>query len=229
MMSERTKVVATLGPASSTPEVLGGMVEAGLDVVRLNFSHGEKADHLARFELVRSVATERDRNLAILVDLQGPKIRVGLVDDNGVKLDRGQEVVLVAGVDRAEEPEIPVVYPALADDVRPGDQILLDDGAIGLRVVDVDGKRVRCRVERGGVVKSRKGVNLPGVAVSAASLTTKDRADVVTAVEAGADYLALSFVRKARRRGRGQAGHRRGRRRHPGGGQAGAAGGDRLP
>ena len=90
MMSERTKVVATLGPASSTPEVLGGMVEAGLDVVRLNFSHGEKADHLARFELVRSVSTERDRNLAILVDLQGPKIRVGLVDDNGVKLDRGR-------------------------------------------------------------------------------------------------------------------------------------------
>ncbi|HJW60840.1 MAG TPA: pyruvate kinase, partial [Actinomycetota bacterium] len=195
-MSERTKVVATLGPASSTPEVLGGMVEAGLDVVRLNFSHGEKADHQARFELVRSVATERNRNLAILVDLQGPKIRVGLVDDDGVRLDRGQEVVLVAGVDRAEEPEIPVVYPALADDVRPGDQILLDDGAIGLRVVDVDGKRVRSRVERGGVVKSRKGVNLPGVAVSAASLTRKDRADVVTAVQAGADYLALSFVRK---------------------------------
>jgi pyruvate kinase len=196
MMSERTKVVATLGPASSTPEVLGGMVEAGLDVVRLNFSHGEKADHQARFELVRSVATERNRNLAILVDLQGPKIRVGLVDDDGVRLDRGQEVVLVAGVDRAVEPEIPVVYPALADDVGPGDQILLDDGAIGLRVVDVEGKRVRSRVERGGVVKSRKGVNLPGVAVSAASLTSKDRADVVTAVEAGADYLALSFVRK---------------------------------
>jgi pyruvate kinase len=196
MMSERTKVVATLGPASSTPEVLGGMVEAGLDVVRLNFSHGEKADHQARFELVRSVATERNRNLAILVDLQGPKIRVGLVDDAGVKLDRGQEVVLVAGVDRAEASEIPVVYPALADDVRPGDQVLLDDGAIGLRVVDVDGKRVRSRVERGGVVKSRKGVNLPGVAVSAASLTRKDRADVVTAVQAGADYLALSFVRK---------------------------------
>jgi pyruvate kinase len=196
MMSERTKVVATLGPASSTPEVLGGMVEAGLDVVRLNFSHGEKADHLARFELVRSVATERNRNLAILVDLQGPKIRVGLVDDNGVRLDRGQEVVLVAGADRAEEPEIPVVYPALAADVRKGDQILLDDGAIGLRVEDVEGDRVRCQVERPGVVKSRKGVNLPGVAVSAASLTRKDRADVVTAVEAGADYVALSFVRR---------------------------------
>jgi pyruvate kinase len=193
---ERTKVVATLGPASSNREVLGGMVEAGLDVVRLNFSHGEKADHLARFELVRAVAAELGRNLAVLVDLQGPKIRVGVVGDDGVKLDRGREVVLVAGADRAADPEIPVVYPELAADVHQGDQILLDDGAIGLRVSDVEGERVRCQVERGGVVKSRKGVNLPGVAVSAASLTTKDRADVATAVEAGADYLALSFVRR---------------------------------
>jgi pyruvate kinase len=186
-MTERTKVVATLGPASSTRDVLGGMVEAGLDVVRLNFSHGERADHLARFELVRSVAAELNHNLAVLVDLQGPKIRVGLVDDNGVRVDTGREVVLVAGADRAPETEIPVVYPELAADVHRGDQILLDDG---------EGERIRCQVERGGVVKSRKGVNLPGVAVSAASLTAKDRADVATAVEAGADYVALSFVRK---------------------------------
>jgi pyruvate kinase len=196
MHLERTKVVATLGPASSNREVLGGMVEAGLDVVRLNFSHGERADHLARFELVRTVAAELGRNLAILVDLQGPKIRVGVVDDNGIKLDRGREVTLVAGCDRCAEPDIPVVYPALAADVHQGDRILLDDGAIGLRVEDVEGQRVRCQVERGGVVKSRKGVNLPGVAVSAASLTAKDRADVATAVEFGADYVALSFVRK---------------------------------
>src|SRR5215218_3209597 len=190
MTAERTKVVATLGPASSSRDVLGGMVEAGLDVVRLNFSHGERADHLARFELVRSVAAELNHNLAVLVDLQGPKIRVGLVGDNGVRVDAGREVVLVAGADRAPEAEIPVVYPALAADVHQGDQILLDDGAIGLRVRDVEGERVRCEVERGGVVKSRKGVNLPGVAVSAASLTAKDRADVATAVEAGADYVA---------------------------------------
>ena len=196
MKSERTKVVATLGPASSNREVLGGMVDAGLDVVRLNFSHGERADHVARFELVRAVAKELDHNLAILVDLQGPKIRVGVVDDNGIKLDRGREVTLVAGTDRCAEPDIPVVYPALAADVHQGDRILLDDGAIGLRVEDVQGERVRCQVERGGVVKSRKGVNLPGVAVSAASLTAKDRADVATAVEFGADYVALSFVRK---------------------------------
>jgi pyruvate kinase len=195
-IDQRTKIVATLGPVSSNREILGGMVEAGLDVVRLNFSHGERADHLARFELVRSVAAELNHNLAILVDLQGPKIRVGMVGDDGVLLDRGREVVLVAGAERADEPEVPVVYPELAADVRPGDQILLDDGAIGLRVRVVEGERVRCQVERGGVVKSRKGVNLPGVAVSAASLTAKDRADVATAVEAGADYVALSFVRK---------------------------------
>ena len=194
--TERTKVVATLGPASSNREVLSGMVEAGLDVVRLNFSHGDKADHLARFELVRSVAGELERNLAVLVDLQGPKIRVGVVDDNGVRLDRGREVTLVSGTDRCAEPDIPVVYPELATDVHEGDRILLDDGAIGLRVKDVEGERVVCQVERGGVVKSRKGVNLPGVAVSAGSLTTKDRADVATAVECGADYVALSFVRK---------------------------------
>jgi pyruvate kinase len=194
--TERTKVVATLGPVSSDPETLGGMVAAGLDVVRLNFSHGERADHVARFELVRAVAKEHDRNLAVLVDLQGPKIRVGVVDDDGVRVDQGGEVVLVSGTDRCAEPDIPVVYPALAADVRQGDRILLDDGAIGLRVRDVEGERVRCQVERGGVVKSRKGVNLPGVAVSAASLTAKDRADVATAVEFGADYVALSFVRR---------------------------------
>jgi pyruvate kinase len=194
--TERTKVVATLGPASSNPEILGGMVEAGLDVVRLNFSHGERADHVARFELVRALAKERDHNLAVLVDLQGPKIRVGVVGDTGVRLDRGEEVTLVSGTETCAEPDIPVVYPALATDVHQGDRILLDDGAIGLRVEDVEGERVRCEVERGGVVKSRKGVNLPGVAVSAASLTAKDRADVATAVEFGADYVALSFVRR---------------------------------
>jgi pyruvate kinase len=193
---ERTKVVATLGPASSNPEVLGAMVDAGLDVVRLNFSHGERADHLARIKLVREVAAARDRNVAILVDLQGPKIRVGLVAEDGVRLERGQQIVLLAGAERADGTEIPVVYAHLATDVRPGDPILLDDGRIELRVRAVDGNRVHCEVQRGGLIRSRKGINLPGVAVSAACLTDKDRKDLATAVEAGADYLALSFVRR---------------------------------
>jgi pyruvate kinase len=195
--SERAKVVATLGPASSDPRVLGAMVDAGLDVVRLNFSHGERADHLARFHLVREIALARGRNLAILADLQGPKIRVGLVDEAGVVLTTGAECVLVAGTERAVPPEVPVVYERLAADVDRGDRILLDDGQIELSVEAVDGDRVRCRVRRGGLVRSRKGVNLPGVAVSAASLTEKDLADLATAVQAGADYLALSFVRTA--------------------------------
>jgi pyruvate kinase len=193
---ERTKIVATLGPASGEREVLGALIDAGVDVVRLNFSHGERADHLARFALARQVAAERDRNVAILMDLQGPKIRVGLVDQDGIRLEPGRDCVLLAGAEHAPPPAIPVVYPQLAADVKEGDQILLDDGAIALRVRAVEGNRVHCEVLRGGVVRSRKGVNLPGVAVSAPSLTDKDRADLATAIEAGADYVALSFVRR---------------------------------
>jgi pyruvate kinase len=193
---ERTKIVATLGPASGEREVLGALIDAGVDVVRLNFSHGERADHLARFALARQVAAERDRNVAILMDLQGPKMRVGLVDEDGIGLEPGGDCVLLAGAEHAPPPAIPVVYPQLAADVKEGDQILLDDGAIALRVRAVEGNRVHCEVLRGGVVRSRKGVNLPGVAVSAPSLTDKDRADLATAIEAGADYVALSFVRR---------------------------------
>jgi pyruvate kinase len=194
---ERTKVVATLGPASSDAGMLSAMITAGVDVVRLNFSHGERADHVARIELVRKVAADCDKAVAILADLQGPKIRVGRVSDPGITLVSGDECVLIAGADEAPAPQIPVVYEPLAADVRPGDRVLLDDGAIELEVRAVDGLLVRCAVRRGGVVRSRKGVNLPGVAVSASSLTEKDRADLATAVEHGVDYVALSFVRRA--------------------------------
>ncbi len=197
MRAERTKIVATLGPASSDPEVLGRMIDAGVDVVRLNFSHGVAADHLTRLELVRRTATERRRSVAVLADLQGPKIRVGVLDGDGITLPSGGEATLVAGTERAPAPGIPVVYDRLAADVRGGDRILLDDGAIELVVRQVDGERVACDVRRGGIVRSRKGVNLPGVAVSAPSLTDKDLADLATAVNAGVDYVALSFVRRA--------------------------------
>ena len=197
MGNEKTKVIATLGPASSDPAVLGAMIDSGLDVVRLNFSHGERADHLARMELVRRIADERGRNVAVLADLQGPKIRVGVVDEQGIRLEAGDDCVLRSGAERAPDKEIPIVYEHLASDVKPGDTILLDDGSIALRVRSVSGDEVYCEVVDGGVVRSRKGVNLPGVAVSAASLTSKDRADLAIAVEAGVDYLALSFVRRA--------------------------------
>jgi pyruvate kinase len=194
---ERTKVVATLGPASGDPGMLAAIIDAGVDVVRLNFSHGERADHVARIELVRKVAAERDKAVAILADLQGPKIRVGRVEEPGIALAPGHDCVLVAGTEHAPAPEVPVVYEHLAADVRPGDRILLDDGAIELEVRAVEDPLVRCQVRRGGVVRSRKGVNLPGVAVSASSMTAKDHADLATAVEHGADYVALSFVRRA--------------------------------
>jgi pyruvate kinase len=196
---DRTKVVATLGPASTDPTVLGRMIEVGLDVIRLNFSHGTREEHLERIKMVREVAAKHgEGRIAILADLQGPKIRVGIVPDEGVVLEAGQTVELVSGVETAPPPAIPVVYEHLAEDVGPGDRILIDDGAIELRVEAVEGDLVRCRVVQAGVVKSRKGVNLPGVAVSAESLTDKDKADLVLACEGGVDYIALSFVRRAR-------------------------------
>jgi len=197
LAGERTKIVATLGPASEDPVLLGAMLDAGMDVARLNFSHGAQADHLARLELVRRLAAERGRNVAVLADLQGPKIRVGTVGPDGVALATGGDCELLAGAEKAPAGVVPVVYERLAADVAPGDRILLDDGAIELRVRAVRGEHVFCQVRCGGVVRSGKGVNLPGVRVSAPSLTAKDHADLAVAVAAGVDYVALSFVRRA--------------------------------
>jgi pyruvate kinase len=193
----RTKVVATLGPASGDPEVIGAMVDAGLDVVRLNFSHGEPDEHRQRLGLARRVAAERGASLAVLADLQGPKIRVGVLDGDGYPLPTGSTCELVAGATSAPPPAIPVTYRQLAADLEPGDRVLLDDGAIELQVRSIAGQRVDCVVLRGGTVRSRKGINLPGVRVSAPSLTAKDRKDLAIAIEAGVDYVALSFVRRA--------------------------------
>ena len=196
MGGQRTKIVATLGPASGDPEVLGAMVDAGLDVVRLNFSHGQPEEHVARLERARRVAAKRGGGLAALADLQGPKIRVGRVPGDGLVLSTGGDCELLAGTAAAPPPAVPVPYQHLADDLEPGDRVLLDDGAIELRVRAVQGRCVRCRVIRGGTVRSGKGVNLPGIRVSAPSLTDKDRADLAAAVGAGVDYVALSFVRR---------------------------------
>ena len=196
MNGQRTKIVATLGPASGDPHVLGAMVDAGLDVVRLNFSHGQPDEHLARLQTARRVATQRGRNLAALADLQGPKIRVGRVADGGYALATGGQCELLAGAATAPPPTIPVSYQHLAEDLGPGDRVLLDDGAIELRVRWVKGERIGCQVVRGGTIRSGKGVNLPGIQVLAPTLTDKDRADLATAIGAGVDYLALSFVRR---------------------------------
>jgi pyruvate kinase len=199
----RAKIVATLGPALDDPAKLRAAVAAGIDVVRLNFSHGTQEEHARRLEQVEEVARALGRNVGSIGDLQGPKIRLGLVPDDGVLLDDGAEVVLRAGVeeldrydDGAGTPVLPVVYENLAEDVEPGALVLMDDGLIRLVVSHVDGSDVSARVVAGGVAKSRKGVNLPGVDVSAKSLTDKDREDVAAMVEMGCAWIALSFVRR---------------------------------
>jgi pyruvate kinase len=193
--TRRTKIVCTLGPASSTREQLRGLMEAGLNVARLNFSHGTHDQHLTLIETVREVARDVNCPVAILGDLQGPRIRVGDLAAP-VRLEEGTDVVLVYE-DDARPGDIPTTYAGLAGDVHVGDRILLDDGLLELMVLDVTNGRVSSRVVHGGLLKSHKGMNLPGIDVSAPSITEKDEADIKFAVKHGLEYLALSFVRRA--------------------------------
>jgi pyruvate kinase len=191
----RTKIVCTLGPATATRDGLRALVDAGMNVARLNFSHGTHVEHRQTVELVRSVARELGRPVGILGDLQGPRIRMGELAAP-VIVKQGEDMVLTR--EGEERPgEFPVTYDALASDVHVGDRILINDGLIELVVLDTEPPRVRARVIHGGEVKSHKGLNLPGVHVSAPSITAKDHEDTAFAVEMDLDYLALSFVRRA--------------------------------
>jgi pyruvate kinase len=190
----RTKIVCTLGPASFTREGISALIDAGMDVARINFSHGTHEQHARTVALVREIARERRRPVAVLGDLQGPRIRIGDLAAPR-ELTPGADVVL-APEEVASATELPVTYEALADDVRVGDRILIDDGLIELMALEVQKPRVHARVVYGGAVRSHKGINLPGVNVSAPSLTEKDLADVAFAIEHELDYLALSFVRR---------------------------------
>ncbi|MFN2603395.1 MAG: pyruvate kinase [Gemmatimonadaceae bacterium] len=191
----RAKIVCTLGPASSNEETLRGMIEAGMNVARLNFSHGTHAQHEETIALLRRVADSLDSPIALLGDLQGPRIRVGDLEERRM-LEQGQDVVLVH--EGEESPgEIPITYDHLANDVHEGDRILIDDGLIELIAMEVRAPKVRARVLNGGLVREHKGLNLPGVQVSAPSITEKDALDIEFAVAQSLDYLALSFVRRA--------------------------------
>ena len=193
----RTKIVATLGPASVAPAMLGELVAAGVDVFRLNMSHGEHAGHAAAYAAVRAAARSAGRHVAVLADLCGPKIRCGRFAGGGIDLENDHEVVVTMREVEGGPGLIPSQYAALAGDVHAGDRILLDDGNLELRVEALAGTEVRCRVVHGGRLTDRKGINLPGVTVSAPSLTDKDRRDAAFALELGVDLLALSFVRRA--------------------------------
>ncbi|HEY5219749.1 MAG TPA: pyruvate kinase [Gemmatimonadaceae bacterium] len=190
-----TKIVCTLGPATATSETLRGLVEAGMNVARINFSHGTHEQHTESIARVRAVADSMGRPIAILGDLQGPRIRIGDIPAP-IHLADGSDVVL-RPEDDARGTDIPVTYKRLADDVQVGDRVLVDDGLIELLVLDIKGHRVSARVVHGGELKSHKGMNLPGVQVSAPSITDKDREDVEFAVAQELEYLALSFVRRA--------------------------------
>ncbi|MEO7966048.1 MAG: pyruvate kinase [Gemmatimonadaceae bacterium] len=193
--ASRTKVVCTLGPASATPESIGALMDAGLNVARINFSHGTHEQHARTIAIVREMAKLRDRPVAILGDLQGPRIRIGDIEST-ITVAAGEDIALCFE-DDATGSDIPVTYNHIADDVNSGDRILVDDGLIELVVMEVAKPRVHARVVYGGPIKRHKGLNLPGVNVSAPSITEKDKADVEFAVAQGLDYIALSFVRRA--------------------------------
>jgi pyruvate kinase len=191
----RTKIVCTLGPASSDEATIRAFIEAGMAVARINFSHGTHQDQARRIKMVRRLAAGIDRPLAILADLQGPKLRVGLLSPEGMRLVQGETVTIVNQPSATEPAKIPLPHPEVLHDVQPGDRILLDDGLLELQVLDGDDERVRARVIAGGVLTSRKGLSLPRTGLKMPSITDKDRVDAAFAVEQQVDYFALSFVR----------------------------------
>jgi len=193
--TRRTKIVATIGPASASPETLRALIDAGMDGARLNLSHGTREDHARTAQLVRDAEAAAGRPIALIADLQGPKLRVGDLEAD-VELADGDSVV-IAGEDAAQPDDVPVSPAVLGSVLQPGNDVLVDDGLVRLRVEKVERGRARCHVLVGGVIKSHKGVNLPGVPLPIPSLTRKDLDDLDAALEFGVDYVALSFVRSA--------------------------------
>jgi pyruvate kinase len=193
----RTKIIATLGPASSEPEQIRSLVNAGVNIFRQNFSHGDHSYHKETYARIRKVAKELNKTIGILADLCGPKIRTGKFKNDKVELNSNQSVVVTTRDIVGTSDLIPSQYSKLAKDVEIGDRILLADGALELKVDKVDDTEIKCTVIYGGVLSNHKGINLPGVSVSAPSLTEKDKADAKLALELGVDFLALSFVRSA--------------------------------
>jgi pyruvate kinase len=190
-----TKILATIGPASGDPERLAELVAAGMDGARLNFSHGSHEQHRARADAARAAAADAGRPLALVADLQGPKLRLGNLPEPRT-LTRGEEVV-ITGESSADGSELPVSPAVIGEVLEPGNDVLIDDGLVRLRVEDVDGGKARCSVVIGGAVSAHKGVNLPGVPLPIPSLTPKDLSDLELALDLDVDYVALSFVRSA--------------------------------
>lgn len=192
----RTKIVATIGPASSSRETIAAMVEAGMNVARLNFSHGTYEDHTRMIQLLRSVEQDLNTPITLLQDLQGPKIRVGKLPEGSVELIDGETLTLAPLGEGENQPgTVELDYPYLADEAEPGMQVLLDDGLLELQIQTVESPKVICRIVQGGTLKSRKGVNLPALSLRLPAMTDKDKEDLRFGVSQGVDWVSLSFVR----------------------------------
>ena len=193
----RAKIVCTLGPATSTPERIRELVEAGMDVARLNLSHGTYEDHEKVYRMVRDASDATGRGVGILVDLQGPKIRLGKIEVGPIDLEDGQEITITTRDVPGDADVVSTTYKGLPGDVSAGDQVLIDDGRVRLEVVSVDDTDVLCRANGGRRLSDNKGINLPGVAVSVPAMSEKDKDDLRWALKLSADIIALSFVRSA--------------------------------
>jgi pyruvate kinase len=193
----KTKIVCTIGPSSEWPQILEGLIQAGMNVARLNFSHGTQAEHLRKIENIRQIADRMKQPVAILQDLSGPKIRVGKVKEGGVALRQGGNFFLTNQEITGDEKGVSVNYAPLPDEVKPGDTILLSDGTIELQVLRSEGQKIRCRVVAGGVLTSHKGVNFPTRSILASAFTEKDRQDLLFGIQHGVDLIGLSYVKEA--------------------------------
>jgi len=196
-LTRATKIVATLGPATTKPDILKEIILAGVDVVRLNFSHGVAQDHRDRAQLIRDISKEIGKEIAIMADLQGPKIRVGKFESGKINLKVGQKFLLDAHCSLGDDSKVGLDYKNLPKDVFVGDQLLLNDGLIVLRVEQIEGDCIHTIVEMGGELSNNKGINRAGGGLTAPALTDKDKEDLATAIDMGVDYIAISFPKNA--------------------------------
>lgn len=193
----KTKIVCTIGPASESPQVLETLIQGGMNVARLNFSHGTQEEHLKKIETIRQISERLKQPVAILQDLGGPKIRIGRMKEGGAELKRGKEFYLTNEVLIGDENKAPITYPPLPREVRPGDRILLADGTIELYVLRSDGRNIQCQVIVGGVLTSHKGMNFPTRTPLAAAFTEKDHQDLLFGIQHGVDLVSLSYIQRS--------------------------------
>jgi pyruvate kinase len=194
----KTKIICTIGPASENPEILSKIIEAGMNVSRHNFSHGDHAEHAARINMVKELAKQHNKEIAVMLDTKGPEIRTGKFEPKKVELQAGAKFTVHAGGDViGNTEECSVTYAGLANDVKPGNTILIDDGLVGLTVESIEGNKIHCVVQNTGFVATHKGVNVPGVSIKLPALTEKDIADLKFGCEIGVNAVAASFIRKA--------------------------------